>query len=533
VGVAYNLMEEAWLHVEYDGGFRRWIAPWQIAEKTEHGLPTAFCSGRPDLDGAMTEFVIGLVQTVFCPEKRREWKTLWKNPPDAEALKDRFTAEDVKSCFELLGDGHCFMQDEDPLLDAVPLHIEALLIDAVGRQTEKRNTDLFVKRSRVDGMCLRCAAQSLFCLQTYAPAGGSGIRTSVRGGGPLTTIAVGGNLLETAILNMTEQPTPREAHAGLFPWMSPTRTSEKGSGCITTPDDVHPLQVFWGMPRRVRLCDVEHNGSCDLCGADALPLIRHCRTRARGTNYEGGWCHPLSPHRMQDNAPIPIHGHPGWVRYRAWLGAILGKRDGSLLPARAISRCLARLADGALDQTRHEGLRVRAFGYDMDNAKARGWYEGQFPVLRIREDVRGAFAWAGEALVTIADSGAGFLRKAILSARDPDGHKTKSSSGELSHIGAFWAGTETEFYQMLNRAHRQLVDGITVDDVYRDWLAVIRKSALRLFDEAADVAFLAEHGNPRAVVKAREKLAKSLSWTKWWRERLDVADAQEEGRDAG
>ncbi len=533
--MAYNLMEEAWLHVEYGDGFRRWIAPWQVAEESEHGLPTAFCSGRPDLDGAMTEFIIGLVQTVFCPTNRRDWEKLWQNPPDANALRDRLTAENVKSCFELLGDGHCFMQDEDLLADAKPMRVETLLMDTPGQKTLDENKDHFVKRKRIAGLCPRCLAQTVFCLQTYASGGGGGgggYHTSVRGGGPLTTVIVGDDLLNTAILNVTPQ-VPFSDLSTVFPWMTATRTSEKGSGVVTTPEDVHALQAFWGMPRRIRLGTARGEAECDICGEMSEWLVKDYRRKTCGTDYGGGWRHPSSPHQIKDNVPIAIHVQPGGIRYHAWLGAIVPSRDGRLQPARTIMEIGSRLADESGFSTSDSGFRVRAFGYDMDKMKARCWYEGEFPILRVAERIRTAFGRVSEVLVTIASSGAEALRKAILSSRDPDGHKTKSSSGELSQVGAFWSGTEAGFYRALNRAHRRLLEGGTVDDVYRDWLAVVRKAALRLFDEAADVAFLAEHGDPRAVVKAREKLGKSLSWTKWWREKLEVEEAQEEGRDAG
>ena len=531
--MAYNLMEEAWLHVEYGDGFRRWVAPWQIAEETGHGLPARFCSGRPDLDGAMIEFSIGLIQTVFCPARRQDWWNLWSNPPDAVMVKERLTVHDVKSCFELLGEGHCFMQDEDLLADADPVHIEALLIDAAGAQTTKRNTDHFVKRGRVRGMCRRCAAQALFCLQSYAPSGGKGNRVSLRGGGPLTTIVVGGNLFETAILNTTEFPVPQRLSPQVLPWMGPARTSEKNTGCITTPDDVHPLQAFWGMPRRIRLNEADCEGACEVCGATGQRLIQDYRARPYGINYEGGWCHPLSPHRIQNNVPISIHAQPGGIRYKSWLGAIVPDNAGSLVPARTVMRCSDRLISNNIRPAGSSEFRVSAFGYDMDNMKARCWYEGEFPVHRVSEDIRDAFECVSASLVFIADLGATSLREAIFSARDPEGHKTKSSNGEFSQIGAFWSGTEADFYKMVNRARCRLSEGEAATDVFPDWLTVIRRSALQLFDSAADVVRLADHGNPRAVVKAREGLVKALSWTKSWRERLGVVEEQDEGRDAG
>lgn len=52
--------------------------------------------------------------------------------------------------------------------------------------------------------------------------------------------------------------------ARVFPWLGPTRTSEKDQA--TTPQDVDALQAFWGMPRRIRLNFEPNteNRPCDL-----------------------------------------------------------------------------------------------------------------------------------------------------------------------------------------------------------------------------------------------------------------------------
>ena len=60
----------------------------------------------------------------------------------------------------------------------------------------------------------------------------------------------------------------------VFPWLASTRTSNlKAAGKPTTPTDVHPLQVYWGMPRRIRLLFEDANGrGCSLTGCWHPPL---------------------------------------------------------------------------------------------------------------------------------------------------------------------------------------------------------------------------------------------------------------------
>ncbi|MGG2362666.1 type I-E CRISPR-associated protein Cse1/CasA, partial [Salmonella enterica] len=63
-----------------------------------------------------------------------------------------------------------------------------LLIESPGANTLKKNLDHFVRRGRVEVLAPAAAAMALFTLQTFAPSGGAGHRTSLRGGGPLTTL---------------------------------------------------------------------------------------------------------------------------------------------------------------------------------------------------------------------------------------------------------------------------------------------------------------------------------------------------------
>ncbi|WP_348260336.1 type I-E CRISPR-associated protein Cse1/CasA, partial [Salmonella enterica] len=49
-----------------------------------------------------------------------------------------------------------------------------------------------------------------------------------------------------------EQPRNVTQHPLIFRWLAPTKTSEK-AGNVVTRDNPHPLQAYWGMPRRIEL----------------------------------------------------------------------------------------------------------------------------------------------------------------------------------------------------------------------------------------------------------------------------------------
>ena len=169
-------------------------------------------------------------------------------------------------------------------------------------------------------------------LQTSAPAGGAGHRTSIRGGGPLSTLVVPGAsdgevptlwqcLWANVVCNLRAEP---EEASRVFPWLAPTRVSDK-AGITTTPVDVHEGQAFFGMPRRIRLVFQENTcrHACDLLGIVDDTIITGYVTRPWGTNYTA-WDrrHPLSPYyRPKDAATeyLPVHLQSSRIGYRQWL----------------------------------------------------------------------------------------------------------------------------------------------------------------------------------------------------------------------
>src|SRR5690606_31671840 len=112
-----------------------------------------------------------------------------------------------------------------------------------------------------DVMSLAMASLALWTLQINAPSGGAGHRVGLRGGGPLTVLVMPGkedaSLWQKLWLNVIHREhwvyeDPDFQSHQVFPWLGPTKTSEK-SGTEVYQHDVHPLQMYWSMPRRIRL----------------------------------------------------------------------------------------------------------------------------------------------------------------------------------------------------------------------------------------------------------------------------------------
>jgi CRISPR system Cascade subunit CasA len=134
--------------------------------------------------------------------------------------------EPLVHAFNLDGDGPRFLQDQEELdSDAQP--IERLLIEAPGDSTADKKTDAMVHRDRFDSFGRPAAAIALYTLQVWAPSGGAGNRTGMRGGGPLVTLVLPGEkptLWQTLWANV---PTGGRAPAQdelprVFPWLTAT-----------------------------------------------------------------------------------------------------------------------------------------------------------------------------------------------------------------------------------------------------------------------------------------------------------------------
>ena len=279
---AFNLISSTWLPVIRASGQLDQIQPAHLTDGLRTDPIVDLHFARADFRCATMEFLIGLLTVAYPPGD--QWGKRWKRPPSSDELEAAFAA--VESVFAFGGDGPQAYQDfKDIEAEARP--IERLLIEAPGEATISKNTTLFVKSGRVQVLSLSAAAVALLTLQTMAPAGGAGIRTSLRGGGPLTTLIIPNppaSLWHRLWANACsgERPPSRAKFPRIFPWLAPTRVSDNDQ--ITTPEDVDWRQVFFGMPRRIRL-NLEQNVDrtpCDLTGIIEDIIVRTYRTLPHG-----------------------------------------------------------------------------------------------------------------------------------------------------------------------------------------------------------------------------------------------------------
>lgn len=504
-----NLLSEAWIPILRRSGRREIIRPAQLVERITEDPVVRLDAVRPDFNGALIQFFIGLLQTALTPAEPEDWEELFLKPPRMADLEK--SMEVYAAAFELDGPGPRFFQDlELPAEEGMP--IGSLLIEAPGANTIKNNKDHFVKRNQVPQLCPACTATALLTLQVNAPEGGRGITTSLRGGGPLTTIVlpqepeyetlwhtVWLNVLVKEDLTATNCKASLKAVEAIFPWMAATKLS-KASGAEVLGAHIHPTQTYWAMPRRIRLHPaIEEEGYCSICNAAGAIFYRQYASAPYGTKYGERILHPLSPYYKKDDTLRPVHPQRDGFTYRYWPDFVIadsGEKERAIV-VRVLGNRL-RSGNTTVDYTIH------AFGYDMKQMKARCWYEARMPYWPIAdEEVRREFVMYAIAMANVANDIATNTLKAVQSAFFDSGASVR---GDLDFVKSeFWQSTESNYYDSL-RAILKVIDDPA--SVLRNWLNAVQKASMTVYDHYAKQISLdagLEGGMPR-VVRARRDL---------------------------
>lgn len=521
--MGYDLRAEAWIPWRRRDLTIEWGPPSMLVSQADANPVVGVAWPRADFDAACQEFLIGLLTTALQPADEDEWTHRYHSMPGEEELRAKLAA--LPGAFTLDGSGPRFLQDfsTSEFADIEVKPIEQLLLDAAGDQGIRNNTDLFIKRARLERLGRPAAAMALITMQTYAPSGGQGHRTSLRGGGPLTTLAEprvdeqNRSRAESlpfwrklwANIETCEQwrgrATQPHALVTAFPWLAPTRTSEKDGGGAVTPDDVHPLHAYFGMPRRIRL-DFAGPGICELTGRDDECCVTGFRMRNYGFQYDG-WRHPLSPYYRTKltEPPLPVHGQPGGLGWRDWMSLTLESPESGGLrePAASIS-VFARRAQAL----KSRAFRMHAFGYDFDNMKARGWIDAVMPVFaEASEAQRSRMRRTASRFVNATSIATTALAGAV---KDAYFERPKDAPGDYSAVKQeLWSATEEAFYGAMS----VVVSASSTDDsaeaLAEPFREALEKHALEIFDRWCSNTLL-EPKSVRRLVGARHGLVGTL-----------------------
>lgn len=505
----YNLLEEKWIPVARRSGKKLFIAPYEVVSDYERDPIVRLDAPRPDFNGALIQFLIGLIQTTFAPKDTREWRKYRDKQPSEDELRSAF--EPFKFAFNLNGEGPRFMQDLDRqwASGSKALPINRLLIDEPFEQSEKLNKDFFVKRPSADApkkFSPQAAAMALLSLNLNAPAGGQGHRTSARGGGPLTTIIKDETLWLDIWLNVLEldvfqlEASPGKADSKLiFPWC--VQTKESSDNEKLEPIECHPFHIYWAMPRRIVLEHRTGNGPCSVFNAITTDVYYSGYfTKNYGNNYSENWVHPLTPYtRLPKQETLASKKTPdGGIGFRHWVGLTLSKQKNH--PAKVISR-FYNLGVHA--------KRISCFGYSMDNMKPLQWVQSILPLYEVKEEELEWYSIQLLQLVEIADKARGFLTFAA-------GLLSEGMGRELARD--LNNALEPKFYEISATLASQGVAQAHI--VKREWLELQFQFAQRIFDDfflAGDWAgidygkvFQARSALKATFFKNRSKLEKLL-----------------------
>ncbi len=449
-----NLLSDPWIPVLRNGETIV-IRPDQIGES---GV-CALAWPRADFNLASLELLIGLVSIADPPRDDADWlgRLNW---PDTDRFREAL--EPFVPYFELAGNGPRFLQDLEALECTAKCNsLDMLYIDSAFTKTIANNADLMVKRGRSTSLPPAEAAMALYTLQTFAPSGGKGNRTSMRGGGPMTTLVQPTldddkrfPLWRLVLANVLPgTPLAAEDAKQALPWLRETQTSEKGQ-IVTQADASHRFEAFFGMPRRLRLLFEDGR---------AVSVVQ----RPYGTNY-ATWEHPLTPYyRRKEDDPewLPVRLKAGRLSYRNWLGVTMkasrSDKGGTKRMAEAVRTYTSR------PQAPDYGLLVG--GWAMDNMKPVDFSLHKYPGFpRLNEDNIDRV----HQLVEAAGIASRTLRKRLKAACQLDGTSANAV------VETLFAETEEKFQALVGRIVK--AEGKAVEE---EWYRTLFSKARYLFDE--------------------------------------------------
>lgn len=532
-----NLITDPWIPIVRADGTREKIAPWQIAEQENPVMGIA--APRPDFQGALYQFLIALLQCTIAPEGKREWVKFVGEPPESHQIKNAF--ERLSHAFDLYREnGPAFMQENGTINSAKSEVIAQLLIDEPGINTEEKNRDLFIHSGHKRLICESCCAAALYSLSIHGPPGGAGHMAGILGNGPVITLIgrEADSLWRRLCLNVLPQDeftsTDFDVDSSVFPWLGPTKTSESCTskkcpeGCVkcgTFPEDRHPLHVYWGMARRIRLEKPVESGQCNICGEDSDILFEKYLNKPKGFRYCGSWYHSLTPRKFTDRTalPEPLKGNQAERGYTNWLALTYCDDVRNIRAAANVQSFLEKLPLLGINS-----FKINCFYYDMEpgQATARCWYEHHLPVVSVGQEYREVFfSFIGD-LITSARDAAKELRTQVKAAWFS---RPKDAKGDTSMIDqSFWQATEADFYQQLHRLAQLSADTRTMPaNVAGDWVRALKASCLDLFDHWS-LEGEVEDMDLKRVIKARRFLEINFSKAKSIKKLIDLAKSTKE-----
>lgn len=464
---------------------------------------------REDFHNAVYIFLVALLQTVMTVMDEDEWGDLFHEPPSESELEQAF--KPLLHAFQVAGDGPCFMQDFDTLEQAKSVPVAGLLIDAPGENTIKNNTDHFIKRGVGEIMSPAMAVLALWTLQINAPAGGAGHRVGLRGGGPLSVLVSptdpNASLWQKLWFNVIHRELwfydePDLKSSTVFPWLGPTKIS-KGPNTEIYAHEVHPLHMYWAMPRRIRLEITDKPGICAISGVWSTQTVSSYRTVNYGNNYAGNWEHPLTPYRWDPKKPSELEwslkAQPGGLNYKIWdILTFASPQHGQRCSLNVLQYDQIR---SQLEERGRISPQIWVSGYDMDNMKARGWHSATMPLFDYPLQQQSDLLASVKDLQELANAILWQCRSKVKEAWFESPSEIK---GDMSFVDvSFWQVTQKDFFQVLGHLSQSSQQQLNTDQA-RQWLSSLFQAALHIFDQYAFTSLGDIHAMSKRLIARRQ-----------------------------
>lgn len=513
----FNLLGDPFFPTVTRKGARRWLSFAELADDSPDA-PVDFDWPRADFNMAAYEFAIGVATLALRPTRETDWLRLWRAEADPDELREKLAP--LLHAFELDGDGPRFMQEFGGLErtdNSKIWPIEWILIDSAAENTEAKNSDVLTRRRRYGALGAPAAAMALYALQQFAPSGGSGNRTSMRRGGPMTTLVAPGaphgerpSLWRIILANLVvreQNDFDNDDLPKILSWLAPTLVSDKAHGerVIHELDgDTHPLHCFFGMPRRISL-RISGAGLCPMTGVEA-PLAHDFVQKPWGANY-GLWAHPLTPYRRQKEGDTPYSTRPKSARfgYSDWISVTVGTKEGLLAqPAANVGAARRGGRRELLSGAGTSDASLRIGGWVTKNATAIAYLSAEQPLhLASSDEAQIALDTTAIAFARAADEAANALVAALRAALFSEGAKPATDRAVFEDARAtFYELTENDFHEALDAT---LSDGAPNNDApARAWLAIVSRAVAAAFDGCAPVPIDAPERAQRIAAAYRQ-----------------------------
>jgi CRISPR system Cascade subunit CasA len=490
-----NMITDPVFPIVTQSGARRFVCFFDLIQDG-NDFPVSFDWPRGDLNIASAELAIGMLCLIYRPVSHKEWEAIWEGSSGIDAA-DRIKV--LSPYFNLFGDaegkGPRFCQDFEEISGSTNT-ADALFIDSPGINGQKKNTDLLTHRNRFFAISTKVAGIALYGLQQFAPSGGAGNRTSLRGGGPMTTLIIPRStkskiplihqLLVNLPINFGVDWLDDDELDRALPWLRQTITSagEPPEEVAEASPKAHSVQAFFGMPRRIRLIS-NGSGYCPITG-EFGPMVTGFVQKPWGVKYST-WRHPLTPYRQsKDDVPYTVKPKPGRFGFRDWVGISVGRANVSEKAFTAEAVAALNLRTRALRKRGYE-LQILAAGWAMNNMEAESYLYSVQPLYLApdgRADIADDMSKTARDFATAAEDASRQLRIALNEALFAGKSRSIDTALFLETTDSFFERTENAFHTALLKLSNK-DDQTTHEDRARAWLRRLQHVALSIFNEKA------------------------------------------------